>query len=825
MPDKWAQYAVPAAAGDNPPPPADKWAQYAQPAPAGPDFSNPNGEGVYKMTGPAGPVGVPYSKVLTAQQTGYKLDPSDRDRFTKDYVGAPIAGSPSVGTFFGDMGFSHPGDALKSLGSNLLGAVKGVAEPPKTPAEFAGAAVGGPIGAPLVRMGESILHNESIAAHQTAHYASEAVHPTEGEGVGGRILNGLRAATSGALMADPMLPAGGAGMNTAIDEGRPADALGEGAADIGMLAGPAALGKLGGAAKGVLAGDVDAPMAGTDLTPRARYLGAKDLGVDLPPAQATNSRALKALDWVNREGVLSAPMHEELTGRNMTALTNAAQGDAARMSPFDPETGGRTIQDPLAEDFTDLQNRAHDLQGEMSPLEGEAGGAAKQTLVKAKQAALHDAGQQGQIAVRNTYGSQSADGLGDVNEAAKNLLPKYERMMVQTPSMVPKRVVSVLQDIANLGNEQQTATIGPPTIGDFMRNRSALLDLTQDPEIVKSQSLADLENLMKVHDTAIERSLPPEGAQAWRDANAKWKQMKSTFDDPSNPFYNAYRTPNPSTLNLGIGGTAPEALRAERALLGDQAAGVTSRANAQKLFGAAPDGSYDLRGFSGRLARMPEDTRSTLFTNPQNEELSHIGADYREMQPFERAATTENPQALTTGKDLGPQTAAGVRKLRDLPIKPEGAMGPAAPRIGEQGMGALRRGVFEDTLGNTSEGGYNFKQFPVNLKNLDPGYVQELYGPEGAARLQKIGDTAKALDVDYNRSGSGKNVQKAAEWFGLLHGNPLAWGQYPLGKFMTSPAMSDWLMEAPKPVSPALQTSGASVLATRPPARRRAPAQ
>jgi hypothetical protein len=62
-----------------------------------PDITaNPNGQGVYKMAGPNGPVGVPFSNVLHAQQTGYKLDPADQARFTKDYVGAPIPTLPSV---------------------------------------------------------------------------------------------------------------------------------------------------------------------------------------------------------------------------------------------------------------------------------------------------------------------------------------------------------------------------------------------------------------------------------------------------------------------------------------------------------------------------------------------------------------------------------------------------------------------------------------------------------------------------------------------------------------------------------------------------------
>ena len=80
----------------------DPYASIAMPMPAQPDpyaaiakpllsdlASNPSNEGVYKMNGPKGPVGVPYSKVGAAKQMGLVLDQSDAIRYNKDAGSSP----------------------------------------------------------------------------------------------------------------------------------------------------------------------------------------------------------------------------------------------------------------------------------------------------------------------------------------------------------------------------------------------------------------------------------------------------------------------------------------------------------------------------------------------------------------------------------------------------------------------------------------------------------------------------------------------------------------------------------------------------------------
>jgi hypothetical protein len=56
--------------------------------PVVPQFSNPKGEGTYKMSSPAGKADVPYSQVETARASGLQIDPTDAPRYAKDYFAA-----------------------------------------------------------------------------------------------------------------------------------------------------------------------------------------------------------------------------------------------------------------------------------------------------------------------------------------------------------------------------------------------------------------------------------------------------------------------------------------------------------------------------------------------------------------------------------------------------------------------------------------------------------------------------------------------------------------------------------------------------------------
>lgn len=100
------------------------------------DFSAPpnNTEGIYKMNGPQGQIGVPYSKVAAAKQAGHVLDKSDVLRYNKDagsgwlatqgdylnsttqHEPAPTTGMRSFSpAHMGQEFVAHAADAIKSV--------------------------------------------------------------------------------------------------------------------------------------------------------------------------------------------------------------------------------------------------------------------------------------------------------------------------------------------------------------------------------------------------------------------------------------------------------------------------------------------------------------------------------------------------------------------------------------------------------------------------------------------------------------------------------------------------------------------------------------
>src|ERR1700733_2988414 len=181
-----------------------------------------------------------------------------------------------------------------------------------------------------------------------------------------------------------------------------------------------------GMARTAIAGDVKKPMAGSNISPLERYQAAKRVGVNLPPAQATNSSLLKPLDWINREGLLNAPMHEKLGAANAAALTESTDELLNRMSPADPDTGGRIIQDRLRAPFVDLQNQAHEALEDLSPLGREQGGARLQSLLKGNQGELKTTGGEREQATRDAYGDLPISSYDPMRSTARTVLQQNE---------------------------------------------------------------------------------------------------------------------------------------------------------------------------------------------------------------------------------------------------------------------------------------------------------------------------------------------------------------------------------------------------------------
>jgi hypothetical protein len=155
---------------------------------------------------------------------------------------------------------------------------------------------------------------------------------------------------------------------------------------------------------------------------------------------------------------------------------------------------------------------------------------------------------------------------------------------------------------------------------------------------VKDQSTSWLQQMTGHLDNAItSKGLTPEQSAIFRDANAKWSDMKAHYDDPSSPLYHAVRTPNASKLASGFGEKTPEMVQDLKPRLGPEAMGALRRGVTTDALGVTSGNDYNFNGFGKKLFGMPDAYRDSLYTPEQSGRLTDI-------------ANTAN----TIGKDFNP---------------------------------------------------------------------------------------------------------------------------------------------------------------------------
>jgi hypothetical protein len=437
----------------------------------------------------------------------------------------------------------------------------------------------------------------------------------------GRIANG-QPVSNGDMVADtldkviPGLPIGSRAQEFLRDARRsPMDAATNAAGDLlgaGMTAAVThGVTRLPGLVKTAISGPINEPIAGGTLTPAARYASAKNLGVNLDAADATNSPLFGAVKRVNSNSLFGGPTYEAAKARNTSALTGSTDQFLNQLYPGDRESGGVAIQKAL-------QSNQHGLYG---------------------------SAQQG-------FDSLPQDihipGLAEVGKTAQDIARENSAYQGLFPSLKPTKAMNVVGDVGGLGPQPpaplrlspfvdergqpipSSAQIAPPqpaSFGTGQKLRSDLLDFTRNnPDIVQNQGNGFIQRLAGQTDDALTNassSLTPQQLETFRAANADWKDMKQTYDDPSSPFYHAVRTDNPSTLYGGIGTKTPEMARN----LGDRLGSAIQplrRGVVESALKTTNDGSPNFRTFGTQLNRIPADYRAELFSPDQNVKLRDI---------------------------------------------------------------------------------------------------------------------------------------------------------------------------------------------------------
>jgi hypothetical protein len=154
-------------------------------------------------------------------------------------------------------------------------------------------------------------------------------------------------------------------------------------------------------------------------------------------------------------------------------------------------------------------------------------------------------------------------------------------------------------------------------VSDALKARSGILDLYRsNPDLVKTASDAQLQQLVGATHDAVMDSLPTSAQENLRNAQLTFKELKGTYDNPSSPYYDAVRTPNPSLKVQGIGPKTPEMVRDVLKRIGPEGQGILQRGESERMLGTAPGSEeYNFRSFPTQFSRLPSDYGRELFGN------------------------------------------------------------------------------------------------------------------------------------------------------------------------------------------------------------------
>lgn len=744
--------------------------------------ANPKGEGTYQIQTPdKQTVSVPYSNVPVFQNfrgTSFAT-PAEQARFEKD-----ANADPNRPTYWNELKY----DVDNAAQTEPYDASKGVAGNAKTAMNNLGA---GAVQALL----EPVIHPVNTVKAIVKGLSPSLPTPGGGtEDIGGYTPPSASHPSWGQTGADLTAMIPGAVLGKEV-----APALAEKAAPIVADAGASAAE----GARRFVAGDVNAPINETGLTPAQRYASMSRVGVQPNAAEATNSAPLNMAEKVNQNSLGATQIYAKARAANLAALNRFTNDVLGSMSPLAPESGGVTVQHALvreqAEALAEHNALADRVLDHMSPLGPEEGGAAVQQGLRDAQTNLQNNAAEGFSELDRQVGGRLLSGQ-TLQQTAKNIYDANADYYAKHPSLVPGNAWKIVKDLAG-------ADTAPPFQARAMRFpevhqlRTDLLEMVRsNPDIVKNQAGGWLQQLANAADrtmTTGATGLSPEGVRVFRNANEAWANMKGTYDNPSHPFYQAVRSPAPSTLVNGIS-KAPEMAKTLQEALGAGGIGPIQRGVAEKLLGTAKEGGYDFKNFQASWNKLPQAYREALFTPWQNSQLERLAGQtasnpfYDPQSVLYKAVNAQDPSTLVKGVV---QTPEAIRQL-------QGVLGP-------EGIGPIQRGVAESLLKTTKEGGYNFKTFQGQWNRLPEAYRNALFTPEQIQKFRDIGNAGTVLHEDLNPSGTAKLGQKQAEMLeggsslgALATGHPAAAigtgvyhaAQFALAKAMNSPTFVDWLM-------------------------------
>lgn len=288
---------------------------------------------------------------------------------------------------------------------------------------------------------------------------------------------------------------------------------------------------LGERAKGkavqLLAGDSGSARPTTPAEGRASHAEvadhAADQGIELTPAQASQSKSLTAIQAVGERSLVGAkPLHDVLE-RQRGQVANAIQGYQSRVgNEYAPDA--ESVGEHLKSQATD------------------------------KLQALKDKAQTDYQAFKDQTGGLGFDvDLDPVVQKYKTELQKQGEVLKNVPEQFAAPIRNLLEKVADIKSDLPQPEATPKVRMDTAQQlRSYYLEIARDrsgniPSRVNrlaGQVAADL-------DEAMQQSAGPQ-ADTWRRANATWKQLQETYNDKGSPLTKLISEADPQKITASV---------------------------------------------------------------------------------------------------------------------------------------------------------------------------------------------------------------------------------------------------------------------------------
>jgi len=444
------------------------------------------------------------------------------------------------------------------------------------------------------------------------------------------------------------------------------------AARVLQGAAPRALsGALGGGAKAMAKRPIPQQTAAGVASNAEVDAYAKAHGIDLLPGQATGAKGLQTLQAIGERAVVAPGVLPDVLDQqkaNFGGLVDDFRGRVAKGAINDTESAGTSLQSQARNALEKLKSSA---QGDYAAFQ-QATGDIPVDLSE----------------VKEKYGQQ----LADQAEALKNVPSKYSapiRNVLNKLSSIeaggeidPKLREAFDQAVKdyNLGPEAQASlreSLGIPDsntaqvrMSTAQQLRSAYLDIARDysgnvPKSVQriaSQAAKDI-------DAAMGKAADSVGAtDQWRQANAKWKQLQETFNNPDHPLYKILQASDPSqvpgkVLGKGTSGGSPQTIRQLKQ------AGIDLAPLKHEVVQQIADKNFALTNGGRGLAGYTTPFLQELFTPAELDELTKMGRVGRAIRFEMNPSGTSNVQQ-------------GERQIHGIIARSSAAVvGPAASRL------------------------------------------------------------------------------------------------------------------------------------------------